>query len=80
MIVSHFQAFQQAKEALASRKYQFMEANTQRRGVGLKEKIPDIQKTLDMVRFLKRRKVSYRRRLCLLYLADYLRSSQAPIP
>ncbi|KAI9822317.1 MAG: peptide chain release factor 1 [Pycnora praestabilis] len=28
-------------------KYQFMEANTQRRSMGLKEKIPDIQKTLD---------------------------------
>ncbi|EED20209.1 prefoldin subunit 3, putative [Talaromyces stipitatus ATCC 10500] len=34
-------------------KYQFMEMNTQRRSVGLKEKIPDIKKTLDMVRFLK---------------------------
>lgn len=30
-----------------------MEMNTQRRSVGLKEKIPDIKKTLDMVRFLK---------------------------
>jgi hypothetical protein len=38
-------------------KYQFMEANNQRRIVGLKEKIPDIQKTLDTVRFLKTRKV-----------------------
>ncbi|EEA20707.1 peptide chain release factor 1 [Talaromyces marneffei ATCC 18224] len=34
-------------------KYQFMEMNTQRRSAGLKEKIPDIKKTLDMVRFLK---------------------------
>lgn len=34
-----------------------MEANTQRRGAGLKEKIPDIQKTLDTVQFLKTRKV-----------------------
>lgn len=34
-----------------------MEANTQRRGAGLKDKIPDIQKTLDTVRFLKTRKV-----------------------
>ena len=41
------------------RKYQFMEVNTQKRGAGLKEKIPDIQKTLDTVRFLKTRKVSY---------------------
>ena len=34
-----------------------MEANTQRRSNGLKEKIPDIQKTLDTVLFLKTRKV-----------------------
>ena len=38
-------------------KYQFMEANTQRRKAGLDEKIPDIQKTLDTVRFLKSQKV-----------------------
>ncbi|KAL8900561.1 MAG: hypothetical protein Q9192_001005 [Flavoplaca navasiana] len=37
-------------------KYQFMEVNTQRRAAGLKEKVPDIQKTLDMVRFLHSRK------------------------
>ncbi|KAL8973259.1 MAG: hypothetical protein Q9183_000059 [Haloplaca sp. 2 TL-2023] len=37
-------------------KYQFMEANTQRRSAGLKEKIPDIRKTLDMVQFFKSRK------------------------
>ncbi|KAL9081570.1 MAG: hypothetical protein Q9159_007248 [Coniocarpon cinnabarinum] len=37
-------------------KYQFMEVNTQRRLSGLKEKVPDIEKTLDMVRFLRRRK------------------------
>lgn len=40
------------------RKYQFMEANNQRRVVGLKDKIPDIQKTLETVQFLKTRKVS----------------------
>ncbi|RMJ23298.1 prefoldin subunit [Aspergillus sp. HF37] len=39
-------------------KYQFMEVNTQRRGGGLREKIPDIKKTLEMVRFLKMRKES----------------------
>jgi hypothetical protein len=39
------------------RKYQFMEANQQRRVAGLKDKMPDIQKTLDTVRFLKSRKV-----------------------
>lgn len=38
-------------------KYQFMEANNQRRVGGLKDKIPDIQKTLDTVRFLQTRKV-----------------------
>ena len=39
-----------------------MEVNTQRRAAGLKDKIPDIQKTLDTVHFLKTRKV------CLLYM------------
>jgi ribosomal protein L30/L7E len=38
-------------------KYQFMEMNLQKRMGGLKEKIPDIQKTLDSVKFLKLRKV-----------------------
>ncbi|KAK3689598.1 Prefoldin subunit-domain-containing protein [Podospora appendiculata] len=37
-------------------KYQFMEQNLQRRVAGLKDKMPDIQKTLDTVRFLKLRK------------------------
>ncbi|RPA77149.1 Prefoldin, subunit 3 [Ascobolus immersus RN42] len=37
-------------------KYQFMEMNTQKRMASLKEKIPDIQKTLDTVRFLKVKK------------------------
>ncbi|EME39784.1 hypothetical protein DOTSEDRAFT_37856 [Dothistroma septosporum NZE10] len=37
-------------------KYQFMEANNQRRVAGLKDKIPDIQKTLETVRFLQTRK------------------------
>jgi prefoldin subunit 5 len=32
-----------------------MQANTQRRAAGLKDKIPDIQKTLETVRFLKSR-------------------------
>jgi hypothetical protein len=34
-----------------------MEANQQRRAAGLKDKMPDIQKTLDTVRFLKTRRV-----------------------
>ncbi len=41
----------------ATRKYQFMEANMQRRAAGLKDKMPDIQKTLETVQFLKTRKV-----------------------
>ncbi|KAH9904464.1 Prefoldin, subunit 3 [Xylariomycetidae sp. FL2044] len=36
-------------------KYQFMELNLQRRISGLKDKMPDIQKTLDTVKFLKTR-------------------------
>ncbi|KAL4980411.1 Prefoldin subunit-domain-containing protein [Aspergillus desertorum] len=39
-------------------KYQFMEVNTSRRAAGLREKIPDIKKTLEMVTFLKARKES----------------------
>ena len=46
-----------AEYPLKSSKYQFMEANTQRRKAGLDEKIPDIQKTLDTIRFLKSQKV-----------------------
>jgi Prefoldin subunit len=34
-----------------------MEVNTQRRAAGLKDKLPDIQKTLDTVQFLKTREV-----------------------
>ncbi|KAG9237846.1 Prefoldin subunit-domain-containing protein [Amylocarpus encephaloides] len=37
-------------------KYQFMETNKQRAEAGHRDKIPDIQKTLDMVQFLKTRK------------------------
>ncbi|KAG5985165.1 hypothetical protein E4U55_000801 [Claviceps digitariae] len=37
-------------------KYQFMELNLQKRMGGLKDKIPEIQKTLDTVKFLKSRK------------------------
>ncbi|KAK5718810.1 peptide chain release factor 1 [Elasticomyces elasticus] len=36
-------------------KYQFMEGNTQRRAVGLRDKIPDIEKTLKTVKFLSGR-------------------------
>lgn len=34
-----------------------MEMNLQRRMAGLRDKVPDIQKTLDTVKFLKLRKV-----------------------
>ena len=34
-----------------------MQANTDKRLSGLKEKVPDIRKTLDMVRFLQTRQV-----------------------
>ncbi|RAL10335.1 tubulin-binding prefolding complex subunit PAC10 [Aspergillus homomorphus CBS 101889] len=37
-------------------KYQFMEVNTTKRAQGLRDKIPDIKKTLEMVRFLASRK------------------------
>lgn len=38
-------------------KYQYMEANQQRRALGLKSKIPDLEKTLETVQFLQTRKV-----------------------
>lgn len=41
----------------ASRKYQFMETQMQRKAASLTDKIPDIEKTLDTVRFLKTRTV-----------------------
>ncbi|OJK03212.1 hypothetical protein ASPACDRAFT_50577 [Aspergillus aculeatus ATCC 16872] len=37
-------------------KYQFMEVNTTKRAAGLRDKIPDIKKTLEMVRFLAARR------------------------
>ncbi|KAK3704503.1 peptide chain release factor 1 [Vermiconidia calcicola] len=36
-------------------KYQFMQANTERRLAGLKDKIPDIHKTVETVQFLRAR-------------------------
>ncbi|KAH9879787.1 peptide chain release factor 1 [Plenodomus biglobosus] len=39
-------------------KYQFMQQNTQRRAAGLKDKIPDIRKTLETVVFLSNRSSS----------------------
>lgn len=47
-----------------------MEANQQRRAAGLKDKMPDIQKTLDTVRFLKTRKVRRISRLVVVGSAD----------
>ena len=40
------------------RKYQFMELNTQRRLSGLQDKMPEMQKSLDTVRFLASRRPS----------------------
>ena len=48
-----------------NRKYQFMELNLQRKVAGLKDKMPDIQKTLDTVRFLKTRTVRTTRSMAL---------------
>jgi hypothetical protein len=42
------------------RKYQYMEMNLQQRKKGLLSKIPDIEKTLAMVMFLRDRRVSCR--------------------
>ncbi len=36
-----------------------MEANTSRRAVGLRDKIPDIDKTLETVKFLSGRKACF---------------------
>jgi hypothetical protein len=46
-------------------KYQFMELNLQRRVAGLNDKMPDIQKTLETVRFLQTRTVWCLRRCAL---------------
>lgn len=48
-----------------------MEMNTQRRGAGLKEKIPDIKKTLDTVKLLK-----MRRKVCQSLPADVVSGMQ----
>lgn len=40
-----------------------MEVNLQRRMTGLREKIPDIKKTLETVQFLKLRKVRFAKAL-----------------
>lgn len=42
-----------------NRKYQYMESNMQRKAAGLQDKIPDIQKTLETVQFLKTRTVCH---------------------
>jgi hypothetical protein len=43
---------------LMYRKYRYMEVNLQQKRKGLEVKIPDISKTLDVVRFLESRRVS----------------------
>lgn len=37
-------------------KYQFMEANVQRRAAGLREKLPEMESTLSSIRFLRKKK------------------------
>lgn len=49
----------QARAHAMGSKYQFMEQSQQKKKEGLKDKIPDIQKTLETVRFLKTRKVCF---------------------
>lgn len=58
--VSAIKFEQLVDKRLWHRKYQFMETSMQRKAAGLREKIPDIQKTLDAVRFLKTRTVRLR--------------------
>jgi hypothetical protein len=53
-----------------------MQANTERRALGLRDKIPDIQKTLETVRFLGMRKV--RLPTTLLQLKETSRLILAP--
>jgi hypothetical protein len=40
-----------------------MELNTQRRATGLKEKLPEIRKSLDTVRFMQRRMDARRKKM-----------------
>ena len=67
-----------------SRKYQFMEVSTTKRAAGLKEKIPDIQKTLATVQFLQKRKVSFfffcNWLLLLLFLWSNIRNISFIVP
>lgn len=79
-LIVHQQASLLLTTFCIDRKYQFMEINTQRRAAGLKEKIPDIQKTLDMVQFLKMRKVCLAAWLYSPYYAHTLYFSQMPNP
>jgi len=50
-------SLRQFQEAIA--KYKYMETNLSQRKRGLEEKIPDISKTLEMVKFLQSRKDQY---------------------
>ena len=56
-----------------------MEVNTQRRAAGLKDKIPDIQKTLDTVRFLQTRKVRHLIHKRLLHELTYTQEDADPL-
>ena len=37
-------------------KYTFMQQNVERRAVGLKEKLPEMKRTLEVVKFLKKKR------------------------
>jgi hypothetical protein len=56
-----------------------MEVNQQRRAAGLKDKMPDIQKTLDTVRFLKTRKVGGISRYCTTEADSFRQPGSDPI-
>jgi prefoldin subunit 5 len=62
------------------RKYKFMEMSTAGRIQGLKEKIPDIQKALDMVKFLESKKGSEESFLTSYELNDTLYAKAEVIP
>ncbi|WFD29545.1 hypothetical protein MSPP1_000554 [Malassezia sp. CBS 17886] len=65
----------------ADRKYKYMEASTAQRRKGLEQKIPDISKTLDMVRYLKAQKDAGRTTETTFEMSDTLfaRATVAPV-
>jgi len=53
-----------------------MESSTNKRALGLRDKLPDIEKTLDTVKFLKSRKVPARQ--CQIFPAGNDTDAQPP--